>query len=962
VILRQSSNKLSPALIVSGTLFCLLLFYLPLAHGAVETGASTIMHLVTVLIVALWIVPMVNDNNINYYRTPFDLPALLLILIIIISIYLSVYPYASRIHTYKIINYLLIGSFLMNNTSRKQYLIRLVWAIVIFGGVYAIAALFLLKGNFLGYKIFSLEQHHITFTFVNHNHFAGFLELVIWLCIGLVLSSSGIKRLCFVILGICIAVAILFTLSRGGIIGVSGGLILFCVMSAHYRRAKKSILLLMAFLAVVLFTVSMLGGFDRVFERMGTLKTPAITGESRFGIWKDTINIIKNNLWIGTGIGTFKYIYPKYQTESVKFAFNHAHNSYLELTSEIGIIGIVCFFSIIVILFAVVIRRLDFQHDKQLQAIGIGSLSGCFSLLIHEVTDFNLYIPSNAFLFTVCASISFISAHINISKPYNSKYCRLSDKKKSITLFAIISLCILSLMAVLSPFIGNFYYKIAKEEERLKEYDNAYEALRIAKTVDFGNAEYMASLGDLMAVKAEKADNQTEKEKSYFISLMHYDNAIAACPVKSYYYTKKAFSLMRLNKRKEAEDAFNKAVYFSPFDSSNYLNLGTFYLDKGDLNKAYLKYKEALLIDGSYLVTVLDLIWTISPYYDSLSMAVPETVELREKFANYLFIKGLSDAAKKELSFASSLEPTGEVTASVTEKLVNKYIKGSDIQTAEMYARAGKYEEAISIYNRLITKYRYSQESTGRFQQLFNNESNSQFLYTELASLYSKMGRHEEAINTLQEWITQWPDDKKNRPAYLYVILAGLYDKTENYQEAINTLKEAVKEWPDDKKLSLSLKREMAENYNRQGQYDKAIPLYRQLIDEEDKPWAYLYHILAGLYDKTENYQEAINTLKEAVKEWPDDRKLSLALKREMAENYNRQGQYDKAIPLYRQLIDEEDKPWAYLSLKLATLYSKTGQHQLAIYTLQEAIKQWPDSLSLRQQLENEYKVTERPK
>ena len=140
-----------------------------------------------------------------------------------------------------------------------------------------------------------------------------------------------------------------------------------------------------------MLTVTLLGGFDPVFERMSTLSIPTITGESRLGVWKDTLNMIKENPWFGRGIGTFKYIYPRYQTELINFSFNHAHNSYLELTSEIGIIGILSCLLIIAILFIGGIKRLTAQHDKQLQAIGIGSLAGCFSVLMHEITDFNFF-------------------------------------------------------------------------------------------------------------------------------------------------------------------------------------------------------------------------------------------------------------------------------------------------------------------------------------------------------------------------------------------------------------------------------------------------------------------------------------------------------------------------------------------------------------------------------------------
>ncbi|MBI5675294.1 MAG: tetratricopeptide repeat protein [Nitrospirae bacterium] len=884
-----------------------------MAHGAVETWSVAVMHTVTIVIVMLWILSMAKENNLIFYRTPLDLPVMLLLLITVISTSFSVYPYASRIHAYKIINYVLIFFFLINTTKNKRDIINLVRTIVVFGGVYAIAALAFVKGNLLGFKIFSLEQNFIALTFVNHNHFAGFLEMVIWLCLGLVLSYKGIKHIILICLGMCIAVAILFSLSRGGTIGLLGGLLFFIIITAFCRGGKKSITIFLIFSAVVLLAVTLLGGFDPVFERMSTLKAPTISGESRLGVWKDTLIMIKENPWFGRGIGTFKYVYSRYQTESIMFSFNHAHNSYLELTSEIGIIGILSCILIIAILFIGGIKRLIAQHDKQLQAIGIGSLAGCFSVLIHEITDFNFYIPSNAFLFAVCAAISLISTQIHINKPFHLMHIQLLDRRNGLFYFVILLLSILSIAGVLSPFIGNMHHKEAEEQMMLKNYDVAYNALKSAIFVDAGNAEHIASMGDLMVKNAAATGDEAKKRIFYSNAITYYDDAIAACPVRGYYYTKKAFSLMKLDKSKEAEEAFNKAVYLSPMDASNYFNIGTFYLGQGDTDKAYQEYKKALRFDENYLEPILDMIWEVSPYYDSLSQSVPETAELRKSFANYLFKKELYNAGNKELSFASSLEPTEEkLAASLAQKLGKSYLNRNDIEMAKIYEKAGIYDKAISIYNQLITKYRYNQQSSGFFQRFFHDESDAQLLYTALANLYSKMGR---------------------------------------YQEAINILQEGLKKWPNDKRVQRDMNIEIATNYTKQAQYDKAVPIYRQLINAENRPRADFYLTLAAIYSRTSQYQEAINTLQKGIKIWPDNKQLNWVLKVEMAANYNRMNQYDKAIPLYRQLIDEENRPRADFYLTLAAMYSRTSQYQEAINTLQEGVKKWPDDISLHRQM-----------
>ncbi len=92
----------------------LLLFFLPLAHGGVEIWSVTVMHVVSIIIFAFWVFSLIRNGHIKLYRTPLDIPLLFFIIYLIVSLSFSIYPYATRIQLYRIINYIGIFYFLIN--------------------------------------------------------------------------------------------------------------------------------------------------------------------------------------------------------------------------------------------------------------------------------------------------------------------------------------------------------------------------------------------------------------------------------------------------------------------------------------------------------------------------------------------------------------------------------------------------------------------------------------------------------------------------------------------------------------------------------------------------------------------------------------------------------------------------------------------------------------------------------
>jgi O-antigen ligase len=104
---------------------------------------------------------------------------------------------------------------------------------------------------------------------------------------------------------------------------------------------------------------------------------------------------------MGTGLGTFAVAFRRYQTTSLDLLIDHAHNDYLEVTTDTGILGAgLLFIPIIGLLFKMILAYVEARNPYR-RSVLLACIGGSAALLIHSAMDFNLQIPANALLFAV---------------------------------------------------------------------------------------------------------------------------------------------------------------------------------------------------------------------------------------------------------------------------------------------------------------------------------------------------------------------------------------------------------------------------------------------------------------------------------------------------------------------------------------------------------------------------------
>lgn len=230
--------------------------------------------------------------------------------------------------------------------------------------------------------------------FVNRNHFAGLIGMLIPLGLGLAITErENEKKLLFGFMTVIMAVSLFFSLSRGGILSFAAGIALFTVLMFHYDKTFRKIWITGFFVSLVLSYLIYLG-IDPIIDRF--YKTD-VTSEQRLVVWSATVTAARDFWLTGSGLGSFINVFPLYSPPSVQSGiYEYAHNDYLEFFLETGLAGMIFLLVFLGLLLSAVTRK---PLSKRLGVLRAAALTAAFTMMVHSIFDFNLHILSNFLIF-----------------------------------------------------------------------------------------------------------------------------------------------------------------------------------------------------------------------------------------------------------------------------------------------------------------------------------------------------------------------------------------------------------------------------------------------------------------------------------------------------------------------------------------------------------------------------------
>jgi len=416
---------------------CVAIVLSALAYGTVHYWALGLFNLGGLIILALWLVDGFQLGNLRINRNLLQLPLIGAIVLGVVQLLplrggglintLSLDPNNTKLVIVQLMSLLVYFAATLVFVDTPHRLRVLVRTIMIFGFLLAI---FGLTQSFTSptkvYWIRELNQSTAFGPFINRHHFAGYMELTISLPLGLLLAGSidKEKRLLYLFIAGLMGVALVMTASRGGIISLVAEIVFLVIVTAIWRKPSErrrrtssrlkgiaTRVALAAALIVGLFMgVILLGGEFSLSRFIDTVNTDdPTTGRAHF--WSVTLDMIKANPVVGTGLGAYGVIYTRYDTRNGLYRLEQAHNDYLQVFSDAGVVGGALALAFVVMLFYRGFQRAKSRDDFR-RGVALAALGGCFAVLVHSFFDFTLHTTSNALLFLVLAALATMNGRV----------------------------------------------------------------------------------------------------------------------------------------------------------------------------------------------------------------------------------------------------------------------------------------------------------------------------------------------------------------------------------------------------------------------------------------------------------------------------------------------------------------------------------------------------------------------
>ena len=203
-------------------------------------------------------------------------------------------------------------------------------------------------------------------------------------------------------------------------------MIAFLVFVNYVQRDRGSGFLKIVFgLAIIVAIVAgtaFVGG-ENTLTRISEGESVAEGVVTRPQIWRTTIEMIEDNFLFGVGLGGYGVAYTRYDKASGFERVEQAHNDYLQVVSDAGIVGLLLGLAF---LFLVIrIGRTAINTDNlERRGFAIGALAGIFATLIHSIFDFNLHTTAVALLFLMLLAILVASCSTYADDAIDDKHRR----------------------------------------------------------------------------------------------------------------------------------------------------------------------------------------------------------------------------------------------------------------------------------------------------------------------------------------------------------------------------------------------------------------------------------------------------------------------------------------------------------------------------------------------------------
>lgn len=407
-------------------LICATLIWVPIPLGSNRPWAWNLLQILIGSAFILHLLYCWTTNNALLVARRFwlALTPLVLLLLWLVLQHLQILPtvdaYQTGVMATKTLFFILWCSLLLNYCEGHKRIRLLAISIVISGTLQAFYGVVIQLANFDISPIIGMNEGvRARGSFVYQNHFANYLALSLAVAIGLLLSQLSSDRthrtwrqILRDVLGtmlsskmvlrlamIMMVIGLVMSRSRMGNAAFFTALIAVALLALWLYKRPPALLkpLVISILVLDMLLVSSMFGLEKLQQRF---EDTSYASEVRDDIVRDSMPLLTEHAWTGSGGATFYTIFPALQPPWYSSLFyDHSHNDYLQFAVEIGV-PITALLLVWLIWLGYLALQVMRTHDHKLErGLSFAALMALVHMALHSTVDFSLQAPANALLF-----------------------------------------------------------------------------------------------------------------------------------------------------------------------------------------------------------------------------------------------------------------------------------------------------------------------------------------------------------------------------------------------------------------------------------------------------------------------------------------------------------------------------------------------------------------------------------
>ncbi len=950
-----------------------LLLFAPLPFGLVLPWAQALTEGVVALLVALSVIRILSSGVFTIRWNPLLWPGLAMVGVFALQLLLpsggSVSPYATWESFRLYLAYLGLLFVLGAHLVTKARIVRLLSIVIGWGVVLALVGL---AHHMLGTTILpwfsSPYTDRLTSTFVNPNHQALFFSILFFLTLGLLLRprrrsartgspgsprTSELSNLPWKVLLVgataLIGGALILTMSRGGLFGILVGLVVVLALSLYGRVGNWTLLALGGIFVAVLLYAGWFG-LDPVIDRiLALLREPF--ANIRWAVWEATLRMAGEAPILGIGLGAFRDGFPLYRPQVVPLGklVDYAHNDYLQLLAEAGVVGPLLMAWAFVGLSAFVIRRWAARHDPFVRGLTIGGLGTLGAVAAHSAMDFGLHMPANALLVVLLGAL--LPAVVALRAHSSGERVELREWSWEVTprvkiagaVSLVVGLLLVGLV-VAPPAIADWYFQraqiatgqIARSEGgvTIEALARSHRELEWAVRLDPWNPTVQSAFGGVAEELGMRVWNYGVGPDGRRLPASHDERFRAS---------QRFFG--------DAYQAYQQSVRLNPRAGHIHDRLGWLL---GSLESVRQTVRGSSTPPSALDARLLPLLASEESLYPHALAHLregiswdPQNAYRHQSLALFALLHLRKDAIGRETAAegfrrALSLEP-------VLLWDVLEHLSSAGADQALLEASVPKrYDLWLGLASYLDRQGRRGTASAAFEEALALASDPMAQVQVRLAYAGALLrgGKAPGALAQARHALVLAPKNPE-----VFATLSAVYEAMGKYEEAEIALSSAVTvAGGGDPRQANEYRGRLASYASRRGQGERALLLRREILQgSPNDPWAHLE--VARLLEQRREWNRAFQAYRAAEGLGPQD----WSLQSNIARAYARNGLLREAITAYEAAVRLRPTE-GELRMEVAELYARVGQSEQAIEQYRLVLARQPDHEAARRALASAHK------